>query len=155
MSNSLSFVGKVINVKYKAEGEVAKSSLLDISINVPSGDRKKEGQDYPPSFIVNVPIWGAYADSLKDKIFQGQRLFVQAGVQEVNSYLDKEGNPAGNLRLFNASIKPIDWPEEDQAVSKVPEKTTSAKTETKKSNKKSKEFDEEFADLDALLDDEE
>lgn len=151
MSNSFSAVGKIIGVKFKAAGEVSESALLDLSINVKTGERKKEGEEYPPSFIVSAVFWGKYAESLQNMVFQGQRVHVTGQVHGLNLYINADGEPAGNMKLGNVNLSPIDWKDnEGSETTEAP--TATAKTETKKTTKKTtKQTEPDFSDLDELL----
>jgi len=155
MSNVFSGFGKVIGIKYKEAGEVAESSLLDLTLNIQTGERKKEGEDYAPSFLVSVALWGARADGLKEKVFTGQRMYVSGSLSGVNAYVDNEGTAKGTIKLGgrNVEVKPIDWPDsegEGQAPTKeaAPKATTEKKSTAKKTTKQT---EPDFSDLDALL----
>lgn len=155
MSGNFSGVGKVIGFRYKtAEEANTNANVLEISLNIPTGDQKKDGQDYPPSNIWKATLWGARADGLKDRVFQGQRLqIVSAHVGEAGAYINSEGVAKPDLRLTQVDLKPIDWDNSNGETS-ISNTTTEEVKEKKTKKKKDSSLDEiipDFSDLDELL----
>lgn len=166
-------VGKLIGFKYKSAAELGRSdSLLELSLTIPTGEKKKEGVEYAPSNIWKVTLWGAYAEALKDRVYVSegqpkQRLEVSGGVGVPDSYINGSGNAATSMKLVNPKVEIIDWKPEGFEEDDSEKETEVAKTSStpapassassKKKGKKDSLLDAvspDFSDLDFIGDDE-
>lgn len=80
--NRINLVGKAIRdpeIKYLDSGK----AVASVAISVLRGTKKKEGEQYPPSDIFNVKVWGASGEALTEHIKKGSALWV-IGRLEIN-----------------------------------------------------------------------
>jgi single-stranded DNA-binding protein len=101
MSNSISGFGKIIGIKQKTAEELnSKEGLLEISVSVPTGQKKKEGDDYAPSNIYTITLWGTRADALAPYASTEKHVYF-SGTLAASAYVTKDGNTGVQLAVLN------------------------------------------------------
>jgi single-stranded DNA-binding protein len=96
--NNLVVSGRIIRVTYKDASEMGgRNALLKLNVSVNTGERKKEGETYAPSYIIEVPIWGNFATALQERAVQGATVVVSGTFAAPTIYLPNEGEPRINL----------------------------------------------------------
>lgn len=143
---SIAIFGRIISTKFKTAEELNLSGdkcLLEISISAPTGERKKEGQDYAPSNIYRVTLWDKRAAALAPYAVEGKFAFVTGKLGVPNVYINKEGEPGCSLTIFEvADIKMVNTVRDDAV-----EETPAAKSSEKKTARKTTEAKHEFDDI--------
>jgi hypothetical protein len=102
--NRVVFSGKVISCEFKT---VAEKPLLDVTISVYSGEKKKDGDQYAPSFLVKFPLWGNYAAAMVDVISVGCTITVDGKMSVPNNYVNKDGDAKSTLQLRDVSVEEV------------------------------------------------
>lgn len=141
MSGIYSGVGRVISVEYKAAEETGwKQDLLEISVSITTGEKKKEGEKYAPSNIFKVPLWGKYAEAMRNYVEVGKSLYV-TGLLTFNAYVDKQGEPKASPTIRDAKVELVgNMGGSDSASEEVPaESVKEAATKAAAKQKKAKE----------------
>lgn len=96
--NNLVISGRIIRVTYKEASEMGgKNALLKLNVSVSTGERKKEGEQYAPSYIIEVPIWGNFGTALQERAVQGATVVVSGTLAAPTIYIPNEGEPRINL----------------------------------------------------------
>lgn len=135
MTNRAVYSGKVRSVKFfDGDGDSSKARL-NVSMSVYTGGKKKDGEQYNPSFMVQFPIWGNYAVAMSAFVEEG-KFIIADGISDVpNTYLDKEGNPKASYQMREVKIdlppKPI---EEETAEAEAEPVAKVAKSKAKKAD---------------------
>lgn len=86
--NTATILGKIIKNEYKSVEEFkgkSKSSLLTLVVSVYTGEQKKDQDQYPPSVVYKVKLWGTRADTFANQATEGSKVVVSGklGVPEV------------------------------------------------------------------------
>ena len=99
--NILTVSGTVISTDFKDASEMKNSTndLLRIKLNVRTGQKKQEGDDYAPSYILSVPIWGKFATAIKDKVAKGSKMCISGTLGVPTIY----GESGINMELCNVN----------------------------------------------------
>jgi single-stranded DNA-binding protein len=102
--NILTVSGTVISADFKDASEMKNSQndLLRIKMNVRTGERKKDGEEYAPSYILSVPIWGKFATAIKDKVVKGSKMCISGTLAAPTTYDGADGVRV-NMELSNVS----------------------------------------------------
>lgn len=144
---SIAIFGRIIGTKFKTAEELnltGDKCLLEISISAPTGERKKEGQDYAPSNIYRVTLWDKRASALAPYAVEGKSAYVTGKLGVPNMYMNKDGEPACSLNIFEVSdIKMVNTVRDD-AVEEAP---AAAKATEKKTAKKATASKPDFDDI--------
>lgn len=74
-----------------------KNALLKITVSVSTGERKKEGEAYAPSYIIDAPIWGNFGTALQERAVQGAMVLISGSLATPSIYVPAEGEPRINL----------------------------------------------------------
>lgn len=67
------------------------SQKLSVLVSARNGDRKREGEEYAPTNLYNIELWGNYATAMQPYLLAGTQVFV-SGRHVVESWNDPEGN---------------------------------------------------------------
>jgi single-stranded DNA-binding protein len=100
--NILTVSGTVISADFKDASEMSNSTndLLRLKMNVRSGQKKREGDEYPPSYVLSVPIWGKFATAIKDKVSKGSKICISGTLAAPTIY----GESGINMELHNVNL---------------------------------------------------
>ncbi|MGL5923727.1 hypothetical protein [Chroococcidiopsis sp.] len=92
--------GRVISVQHKTteDNPKLKDNVLQVLLNVATGERKPEGEKYAPSVLAQFSLWGKYADSMAPHIDKDVRLLVDGSMGVPNSYV-KDGEAKTTFTL--------------------------------------------------------
>ena len=88
--------GKVIAIRkpsFKTE-----KAVLEVTVNVRSGQKKRDGDEYAPSLLFSILVWDKTAEYLEPKLEVGNRVSFMGQLGDVNVYEGKNGLTA-NLTL--------------------------------------------------------
>lgn len=142
--NNYNAVGRIVSVSvpsFKKEKPV-----LEFLISVNSGQRKKEDEQYPPTFLLKFFVWDKLAEIMEEKAEKGDMVAVSGKLAVPYAYIDKEGDPQASLSLHVVDTLQI-------LASKVTEGDTSgskkakAKTTAKSASNNIPEWDPLYEDL--------
>jgi single-stranded DNA-binding protein len=128
--NRVVFSGKVIFAEFKT---VAEKPLLDVTISVYSGEKKKDGEQYAPSFLVKFPLWGNYASAMVEFISVGSTITVDGKMSVPNTYVNKDGEAKSTLQLRDVSVEDVHirgQVGEEAEATVAPKATAKAKSKT-------------------------
>jgi single-stranded DNA-binding protein len=96
--NNLSITGKITRSTYKGADEMGgKNALLKLSVVVSSGERKRDGDEYSPSYFIDVPIWGNFGTALNERATVGSMVAVSGTLCVPTVYAPENGEPKVNL----------------------------------------------------------
>ena len=96
--NNLVISGRIIRVSYRDASEMGgRNALLELIVSVSTGERKKEGEQYPPSYIIKAPVWGNFATALQERAVQGATVAISGTLAAPSVYVPDEGEPRINL----------------------------------------------------------
>ncbi len=137
-TNVCTFSGRVMSVK---PGEYNDKVNLQVTMAVNSRRKKKEGEAYPPSFLVQFTLWEKHATALQEYIYEGKKIVVTGNMGVPNTYLSGQNKdePKAVLQLDNPDLELIG----DSASSS----TETSNQETKTTKKKKEQFVEEYDDI--------
>lgn len=129
MTNVLNVTGRIIYHSYKSADEMKNSanSLLRINVSVTTGERKPEGAEYPPSYILTIPVWGKLAEALLDKVSNGNIVSVSGSLKAPTTYESGEGEIRVNMeldRVHDITIIPSSLGDTTEDVSQTKKKTS-------------------------------
>jgi len=92
MSGIYTGVGRVIAVEFK-HIESINNCVLELSVSITTGEKKKEGDTYPPSNIFKVPLWGKYAEAMQPYVTEGSYVYV-SGLLVLEAYISGQSGEA-------------------------------------------------------------
>lgn len=139
------FIGKVVFVETK---EVNDQTTLQVTLNVSTGEKKKEGDQYPPSILVQLTLWGKYADAMEPYVIKGARLYAEGKIGVPYSY-EKDGVIKTIVKLHRADeVKVLSEVESMEEEDDTPPARKPAASSTQKTTKKKPV--EDFEDLDDI-----
>lgn len=144
MSGFYTGLGRIIGIKTKSAEELGtESNLLEVSVSVPTGERKREGMEYPPSNIFNCVFWGKRGDSLIEYLVEGRYVFFKGQLSEPTYYI-KDGEAKGQLRIVNIDeFKIVPNGQGSGESTNKEESPTAKEKKTSSSNKSNKSKEEE------------
>ena len=106
MSNIYVGLGRIIRVVNKTAEELGtESNLLELTVAVYTGEKKKNEDDYPPQIIFKLALWGKYGDVLSDKVEVGSRVSFSGELGTPEYYEDKEGEIKISLKIQPIGLK--------------------------------------------------
>lgn len=151
MQNIFIGLGRIVAVRFKSAEEMGgTSSLFDVTVSVDSGEPKKEGMQYAPSYLVNIPFWAKRADALAKFVVPGQLVFFK-GHMVPSAYMSKDGEPKCQITIRDAEeFRLIGDRSSSNENSSSEEPSVSASIEKAKASKKQKEEDLFADDLDGI-----
>lgn len=137
------FSGRVISAQYKGADD-PKKCILNVTISIVTGEKKKEGDAFPPSLMLQFSLFGNYATSMSELITAGRRLIVD-GKMGVPYLYQKDNELKCVMKLNEASVEMTgEMPDTDVAP------TTNAPAEAKTTSKKKQPPKDEFGELEDL-----
>jgi single-stranded DNA-binding protein len=100
--NLLTISGTVIAADFTSASEMKNSTndLLRLKVNVRTGQKKAEGEEYAPSYILSVPIWGKFATAINGKVVKGSKICVAGTLAKPTIY----GDSGINMELSNVML---------------------------------------------------
>lgn len=97
------FVGGDLDFKFTQGG----TAVANFNVAVSSSWKDKTTQEWKDKTTwVRVNIWGAYAESLKDKIKKGMYVMVTGSMEAPDAWIDKNGQAASRA---NIRAEQITW----------------------------------------------
>lgn len=96
MSNYSTF-GRIIKFDSKVVGDG--KTVLSVTINAPTGEKKKEGEQYAPSNILKVTIWDKFAQALLQTMEVGMHVYVTGALGVSYNYINEAGEPKSILQI--------------------------------------------------------
>jgi single-stranded DNA-binding protein len=166
MANVVVISGKIIKLEYK-EAEGNRDALIQIIISAPTGRKKKEDEQYPPTDLIKTTVWGNLAVTYSDLLYEGLHVTIEGKHDKPEAYITADGEAKATSVVHSASVSfdpSVVFKEKEEETTKKTAKastksTTSSKTNTTAKKAKSKnvavvleEDDEDVSFLDEETD---
>jgi single-stranded DNA-binding protein len=141
--NLYSGYGRIVSVSSGSSGEGDNANYyLRVTVNVYTGERKKEDDEYAPSVLMQFTLWNKRAQGLEPYLEQGKNIIFSGKLGVPNTYLTEDGEPRVSLRLHMVDDVTLTDRKEDSAKVEEEEKPA-AKSSSKTSTKAKAKADED------------
>jgi single-stranded DNA-binding protein len=137
--NNFTVSGRIMSTRsftYSKNG--GESNGLSIKLSVNTGQKSKEGE-YPPSMIMEVPLWDKLAMMIEEKAIEGNHAVVSGKLAVPTIYTSSDGSKSGvsmafhyveSIEIFPAPVK------SSRTTDSEPAAATQSKSEAKRQSTK-------------------
>lgn len=151
-------IGRVIRTSFKsADDNKIGKDILELTISINTSRRKKDNEQYSPSFLVKTTLWESVAVAVNNKIETGSKVHISGELGVPEGYINKNDEIVSivvidrpNLQILDSNNNSGDTKSNSKSTSS--KKTSSTKKKQTTPPKPAKSDDDDFGDVDSLFD---